>query len=148
MINPNIEDLEMKTKPLQFVKNGEVVSLHNVSHTQTLLEELRETLDCRGTKEGCNEGDCVGKRWTGFKGKFHHNGCLLGAWSQLTLLLDNASAHQVGHLAEILWWIGVREENKTYNCTGPDELSILSPLRILADYNPARGLPGTGHKVE
>lgn len=48
----------MKTKPLQFVKNGEVVSLHNVSHTQTLLEVLRETLDCRGTKEGCNEGDC------------------------------------------------------------------------------------------
>ncbi|MDO8456099.1 MAG: xanthine dehydrogenase small subunit [Burkholderiaceae bacterium] len=48
----------METKPLQFIKRGEVVSLGHVPPTRTLLEVLREDLHCTGTKEGCNEGDC------------------------------------------------------------------------------------------
>ncbi|MEO6293828.1 MAG: xanthine dehydrogenase small subunit [Burkholderiaceae bacterium] len=48
----------METKPLQFIKRGEVVTLGHVPPTRTLLEVLREDLHCTGTKEGCNEGDC------------------------------------------------------------------------------------------
>ena len=48
----------MKTKPLQFVRRGKIVSLHGVDPNRTLLEVLREDLHCTGTKEGCGEGDC------------------------------------------------------------------------------------------
>jgi xanthine dehydrogenase small subunit len=48
----------MKTKPLRFVRRGEVVTLPNVDPNRTLLEVLREDLHCTGTKEGCGEGDC------------------------------------------------------------------------------------------
>ena len=48
----------METRPLKFIKRGEVVTLGNVPPTRTLLEVLREDLHCTGTKEGCNEGDC------------------------------------------------------------------------------------------
>ena len=48
----------MTTRPLQFVRRGQTVTLHKVPPDRTLLEVLREDLHGTDTKEGCNEGDC------------------------------------------------------------------------------------------
>ena len=48
----------MNSKPIRFIRRGELVTLANVPPTRTLLQVLREDLNCTGTKEGCNEGDC------------------------------------------------------------------------------------------
>ena len=43
---------------IDFLLNGESVSLSDVPPTTTLLDWLREDRRLTGTKEGCNEGDC------------------------------------------------------------------------------------------
>lgn len=43
---------------LSFVHRGEIVTLHQVPPTRTLLQLLRDDLGLTATKEGCNEGDC------------------------------------------------------------------------------------------
>jgi len=48
----------MKQSVLQFVRRGTVVSLSGIAPTRTLLEVLREDLQCTAVKEGCGEGDC------------------------------------------------------------------------------------------
>ena len=48
----------MTTTPIHFIRHGELVTLRDVPPTRTLLQVLREDLNCVGTKEGCNEGDC------------------------------------------------------------------------------------------
>ncbi|MBI2745831.1 MAG: xanthine dehydrogenase small subunit [Burkholderiales bacterium] len=48
----------MNVRPLQFVRRGQLVSLEKVAPTRTLLEVLREDLQCTAVKEGCGEGDC------------------------------------------------------------------------------------------
>ena len=48
----------MTNKPIHFIRRRELVTLHDVPPTRTLLQVLREDLNCVGTKEGCNEGDC------------------------------------------------------------------------------------------
>ena len=43
---------------IRFVLDGEIVELHDVDSTRTVLQFLREDLRRTGTKEGCAEGDC------------------------------------------------------------------------------------------
>jgi xanthine dehydrogenase small subunit len=48
----------MSRSHIHFLRRGEIVTLTNISPTRTLLDYLRLDEKSRGTKEGCNEGDC------------------------------------------------------------------------------------------
>ena len=56
MLSPSLPPV--CTKPLRFLKRGNIVSLANVPPSRTLLDVLREDLCSTATKEGCGEGDC------------------------------------------------------------------------------------------
>jgi xanthine dehydrogenase small subunit len=48
----------MARRTLRFLRRGQVVELSSISPTRTLLDYLRLEEKSKGTKEGCNEGDC------------------------------------------------------------------------------------------
>ena len=43
---------------IRFLRRGEIVELRDVPPMRTVLDHLRLEERSRGTKEGCNEGDC------------------------------------------------------------------------------------------
>jgi len=47
-----------QARPVKFILDGELIELHGVDPTRTVLQFLREDLRRTGTKEGCAEGDC------------------------------------------------------------------------------------------
>jgi xanthine dehydrogenase small subunit len=49
---------DTSSREIRFYHRGQVVRLHDVPPTRSVLDWLREDQRCTGTKEGCNEGDC------------------------------------------------------------------------------------------
>jgi len=94
---------------LHFVHRGELVTLHHVPPTRTLLQLLRDDLGLTATKEGCNEGDCgactvvLGERRDG---RLHYsavNSCIrlahsihgLALWTAQDLAAADGTLHPV-----------------------------------------------------
>jgi len=46
------------SQAIRFYHRGRIADVNDVPPTRTVLDWLREDAHCRGTKEGCNEGDC------------------------------------------------------------------------------------------
>ena len=45
-------------QPIRFYHQGRVTEVQGLAPTHTVLDWLRDNAQCKGTKEGCNEGDC------------------------------------------------------------------------------------------
>ncbi|MDR3426888.1 xanthine dehydrogenase small subunit [Silvimonas sp.] len=48
----------MTTRSIQFWYRGQIHKVDGLATTRSVLQHLREDLQCTGTKEGCAEGDC------------------------------------------------------------------------------------------
>jgi xanthine dehydrogenase small subunit len=57
-IQPTGEADNMMRQTIRFLRRGRVVELSSLPPTRTLLDYLRLEEKSKGTKEGCNEGDC------------------------------------------------------------------------------------------
>ena len=103
----HLSDSQFAVKPLRFIKRGEVLTLHHVPPSRTLLEVLREDLACTGTKEGCGEGDCgactvvVGEAENGRLRFRAINSCIrlahsidgMALWTVEDIAADNGTLH-------------------------------------------------------
>ena len=99
----------ISTRPLRFLKRGELVSLANVPPDRTLLEVLREDLGSTATKEGCGEGDCgacvvvLGEQVDGKLSFKAVNSCIrlahsvdgMSVWTAEDIAADNGQLHAV-----------------------------------------------------
>ncbi len=102
----------MNTKPLRFLRRGQVVTLDGVETNRTLLELLREDLHCTGTKEGCGEGDCGA--CTVVLGEEKHGKLELKAINSCIRL-----AHSIDGMA--LWTVEDLAGLETLSATGPTQ---------------------------
>ncbi len=99
----------VSTRPIRFLKRGELVSLTNVPPSRTLLEVLREDLCSTATKEGCGEGDCgacavvLGEQVDGKLSFKAVNSCIrlahsvdgMSVWTAEDIAADNGQLHAV-----------------------------------------------------
>ena len=99
----------ISTRPIRFLKRGDVVSLANVPPSRTLLEVLREDLGSTATKEGCGEGDCgacvvvLGEQVDGKLSFKAVNSCIrlahsvdgMSVWTAEDIAADNGQLHAV-----------------------------------------------------
>jgi xanthine dehydrogenase small subunit len=97
------------TRPIRFLKRGDLVSLTNVPPCRTLLEVLREDLGSTATKEGCGEGDCgacvvvLGEQVDGQLSFKAVNSCIrlahsvdgMSLWTAEDIAADNGQLHAV-----------------------------------------------------
>jgi len=99
----------ISTRPIRFLKRGDLVSLANVPPSRTLLEVLREDLGSTATKEGCGEGDCgacvvvLGEQVDGKLSFKAVNSCIrlahsvdgMSVWTAEDIAADNGQLHAV-----------------------------------------------------